>query len=322
MSRKASPAWIGAFVVGALGLGIVAVLLFGSGRLFRSASTFVLFFPGSVDGLAVGAPVRFKGVEIGAVTDIRIALGDPERGSAGFARDVRVPVFVEIDDEKLSSLGAPADLDDPGTLRELVRAGLRGQLATQSLVTGLLFVQLDFHPDTPASLYEPDGSLPPEIPAIPTRIEQVQNAAAQVIQKLQSIDFDRVLQAMVDTLEGIDRLVNSAGLHEGVAALPKAVASLEGAAAELRDFVDHFDRRSEPVFRELERTTTAGREALEQARDTLARLEKTVGPTSPLAVSVQRSLQDVSEAARAVHLLADYLERNPSALVRGREIEE
>lgn len=321
MSKKASPAWIGAFVVGALAIAVVGVLLFGSGRLFRSTSSFVLFFPGSVDGLAVGAPVRFKGVEIGAVTDIRIRLGEGERGSADFARDVRVPVFVEIDDEKLSSLGAPADLDDPGTLRELVRAGLRGQLATQSLVTGLLFVQLDFHPDTPATLYEPD-SHPPEIPAIPTRIEQVQNAAAELIQKLQSIDLDRVLQATVATLEGIDRLVNSAGLHDGVAALPKAVVSLEGAAAELREFVANFDRRSEPVFTELEKTTRAGREALDQARDTLARLEQTVGPTSPLAVSVQRSLQDVSEAARAVHLLADYLERNPAALVRGREVEE
>src|SRR5690606_29093177 len=111
------------------------------------------------------------------------------------------------------SLGAPADLDDPGTLRELVRAGLRGQLATQSLVTGLLFVQLDFHPETQPTFYAPDAE-PPEIPAIPTRIEQVQNAAAQVIQKLQSIDLERVLDATVATLEGIDRLVNSAGLHE------------------------------------------------------------------------------------------------------------
>ena len=75
MNKKTSPTLIGAFIVGAVVLLVIAVIAFGSGRLFKQSKEFVLYFDNSVNGLRVGAPVKFKGVEIGSVKDIRLQLG-------------------------------------------------------------------------------------------------------------------------------------------------------------------------------------------------------------------------------------------------------
>ena len=85
MGRKANPVLIGAFVVGAIALGVVGIVVFGSGRLFADTTPFVMYFTGSVDGLNVGSPVKFKGVEIGAVTSIQLDIGE----------EARIPVWIE-----------------------------------------------------------------------------------------------------------------------------------------------------------------------------------------------------------------------------------
>ena len=133
MNKKISPTMIGAFVLGALALIVVAVVALGSGRFFRQTREFVLYFDSSVNGLRVGAPVKFKGVEIGAVKDIRLQL---EKG----AQVNKIPVIIEIDLEKLTSRGATSEVarDLPTFHKAIVEMGLRGQLLMESLVTGLL----------------------------------------------------------------------------------------------------------------------------------------------------------------------------------------
>jgi paraquat-inducible protein B len=327
MSKKASPALIGAFVLGAVALAVAGVMLFGSGRLFHRRSQFVMFFPGTVNGLSIGAPVKFKGVEIGAVTEIRIrieGMKEPPRpvtdaDAKEAAESVRIPVFVEIDNDRVSELGgAGSGIADGTAVRELVQLGMRAQLATQSLVTGLLFVQLDFHPDTQPTFVLPEGSRPQEVPTIPTNLEQIQTAAAQVIKKLEGMDVDQVIKAAINALSGIDRLANAPGLHESVAKLPKTVASLEEAAVSLKSFMGNLDQRSAPILQALAKTVDTTRIALEQTRTTFQSMEKTVAPNSAIAASLQTAMKDLSDAARAVRLLVEYLERNPSALVRGR----
>jgi paraquat-inducible protein B len=324
MGKKASPAIIGAFVLGAIALGVFGILMFGSGRLFRNTTQFVVFFPGTVDGLSVGAPVKLKGVEIGSVTDIRLRVAGAGVVSVKqMAEGIRIPVFIEIDNDKLSNLGAGGrNLNRPETIKDLIAGGLRAQLATQSILTGLLFVQLNFYPEIPASFAMREGFEPPEIPAIPTSLERVQSAAEDLIRKLQTLDVSRMVSSAADALDGINRLVNSPGLHQTVEALPGTLSRLDDAVTSLRHLVTDLDSREGPLLESLGSTVDKGRETLEQMRTTLASLDRTLAPTSPLAASVGSALQDVSEAARAVRLLADYLERNPGAIVRGRDVSQ
>jgi paraquat-inducible protein B len=179
MNKKVSPTLIGAFVVGALALVVIAVLMFGSGRFFRTTKDFVLYFDGSVNGLRVGAPVKFRGVEIGSVKNILLRLETDQKA-------LRIPVIIELELEKFTSKGASgAGMEDPEASKQLIDSGLRGQLQMESFVTGLLFVGLDFFPDSPLKLVQTEGGRYqyPEIPTQPTPL-QVAGSKVNEIRKL------------------------------------------------------------------------------------------------------------------------------------------
>ena len=143
MGKRANPAIVGAFVVGAVVLAVVGVALFGSGRLFRTTYEYVMYFTGDVNGLKIGAPVKFKGVEIGRVQDILLNVSQmnvfDSSAPQAAAGKVRIPVIIEIDQDALSEKGGHIK-PDPKTLKLLIDRGLRGQMAMESFVTGLLYV--------------------------------------------------------------------------------------------------------------------------------------------------------------------------------------
>src|SRR5262245_17503760 len=146
MGKRINPAVVGVFVLGAIGLLVVAIMVWGSGRLFERTFQFVCYFRGSVNGLTVGAPVKFRGVQIGAVTDIRLRYAQ-ERG------EPRIPVFIKVHPDLVRELGATeaADLE---RYRELLTRGLRARLETQSLLTGVLYVNFDLEPESPLELVQ------------------------------------------------------------------------------------------------------------------------------------------------------------------------
>ena len=167
MSKKANPTLIGAFVVGAVVLVFAAIAIIGSGQLFRKTYEFVLYFEGSVSGLREGASVKYKGVEIGTITSILLQLGDGVDAN-------RIPVIIKLDANKISgSRGVGGSLTDPAGLKAAIDRGLRGQLQTESIVTGVLFVALDLFPDSPIKFVQPPGSRYQEIPTIPTTLQKV-----------------------------------------------------------------------------------------------------------------------------------------------------
>src|ERR1017187_2043900 len=158
MSRKINKTVIGVFVVGALVLLMAAIVVFGSGELFKRTNKFVLYFDGSVKGLAIGAPVMFRGVGIGTVKDICL-IYDSKAGT------ITLPVIVEIQQDRIK--GAPSFGELNGA-RKMIALGLRGNLEVQSFLTGQLMISFDFYPDRPAKLR---GILKgyPELPTLPDR---------------------------------------------------------------------------------------------------------------------------------------------------------
>jgi len=313
MGRKANPATIGAFVVGAVVLAVAGVLIFGSGKLFKRTSRYVCFFPGAVDGLSVGAPVKFKGVEIGSVVDIRLRL--PEQGPP-LQGVTRIPVTIEVDDERVAAAGGAARRD----IKRLVDRGLRAQLNAQSLVTGLLFVQLAYHPENPPTFELPPDSKIAEIPTMPTAMEEVQTAAENVFRKLQEVHVEELVKSVTQAVDTIKGVAATPELKEAIQALPATVANLNHTMTSVRELSVRLDAKSGPLLDSLTGTSEKGGAAMDQARETLQSVQQFVEPESPLSTQLTGSLQEVAEAARALRLLANLLERNPSVLVRGKEV--
>lgn len=311
MGKRANPVVIGAFVVGAIALAVLGVVVFGSGRFFADTTPFVMYFTGSVDGLSVGSPVKFKGVEIGAVTTIQLDLGE----------EARIPVWVEIDNRKIVAHGAAGWPRSREKLKEAIERGLRAQLNSQSLVTGLLFVQLDYRPETPVVLVAPPEDEVNEIPTIPTTLEQAQQAAGELIARLKGFDFEGFGKSLRASLEGFDRTINAPGLREAIATLPATLQSLDETMKSVRDLAANLDARMGPLLASVQTASERAAKAIDQASATMQSMETLADSSSPLAGQLAGVLAELRGTARSIRLLADYLERNPAALLRGREVE-
>jgi paraquat-inducible protein B len=320
MARRANPKTIGLFVVGALTLGLAAVLILASGRLFRHTSEYVLFFRGNVNGLRVGAPVKFKGVEIGSVQKILLNL-TLEQGSTRKAAltEFTIPVVIDIDRGKLARYGAGTfDLSDPASIRVAITAGLRAQLAMESLLTGLLYVDLEMYPDTHANMVLKAGGPMQEIPTIPTALEEAQSAATRVVAALDRVDFPKVFDALTETLESVREIVQSPETKETFVNINRTVVTLNETALSFRQMTEQINQQIGPFAAELRTSTDKANLALARMQATLDALQASIGPGAPLVYQSGETLQQVSDAARSLRQLTDYLQRNPSALVRGR----
>lgn len=324
MGKRINPATVGAFVLGAIGLILAAVVVFGSGNLFRKTHEFVIYFGGDINGLRVGAPVKFKGVEIGQVNKIKLRLEQQINFQSGkLNAEVRIPVIIQLDEDKIVSHGGTAiDLSDPHTVPNLIREGLRAQLGSDSFVTGLMYVALDIEPDTPIQMVAPPGSPLQEIPAIPNTLEQAQKVAVRIFERLDKVDFNAVFTQMTGMLDSIRQITTSPGLREAINNSEKTREQLDHTLAGAQQTLSTVNSQVPPLSVSLQRTSTSADAAAKQATLTLGTVQTTIEPNSPINYQALQTLQDVSAAAHSVKELADYLQRNPSAIVRGRDFSQ
>jgi paraquat-inducible protein B len=329
MNKKISPTLIGIFVVGAMAVLVIAVVAFGSGRLFRQTKEFVLYFDNSVNGLRIGAPVKIKGVEIGSVKDIRLQM----------EKDVQqIPVIIEIDLEKLTSRGATqaisAAIDREALNRAIVARGLRAQLEMESLVTGLLYVALDFFPGTPINLVQRgNGDYQyPEIPTLPTTFEQAKDAVTRVLNKLEEIDFKELIANLEATIKGINRTVNSPEIESVMRSLAQVMPKIDEAVVGIHSLSANLDSNVASLTANLQQTSDATREAMQQATEAIKQtdaalkqaeaaminIKSVADPDAPTFYELNRSLREVSAAARSLRLMTNSIERNPRALIFGK----
>jgi paraquat-inducible protein B len=239
--KKANPKTVGGFVLGAVILAVFAVGVFGGGRFLDERATYVAFFPGSLMGLRIGAPVEMRGIQIGTVTDVWVEV-DPD------SLEFVIPVLMEIE---LSRVRGATTSDEAGSrARELVEKGLRVQLAAQSLVTGQHSIQMDFHPDTPARLVETD--LPhPQFPTIPSKFAEIESDIGDVV------DRAGVVLAQVSDLLSDENRVKVGQALENVAdatsKVEKAVEDLRGILANIGSIVETI-KTDLPEFQQLRET--------------------------------------------------------------------
>ena len=329
MNKKISPTLIGAFVVGAVALLVIAIIAFGSGQLFRESKEFVLYFDGTVNGLHVGAPVKFKGVEIGSVKDILLQMDSDTQVN-------KIPVIIEIDLKKLTARGASGVIVEKQEAfqKAVVEQSLRAQLRTESMVTGVLYVSFDFFPGAPLTLVQKANTQHryQEIPTTPTDLQQIQDAATRIVAKFEEVDFKGIITSLTKTVEGVDRLVNSPDLKSALRGLDQTMPKVDRAISDISKLTTNLDGSIDRLSTDMAQTSEAARKAMDQAtvamKQTDAALQAAEGvmtningvmdQDSPTIYEFRKSLREVSAAARTLRLLSGYIERNPRALIFGK----
>jgi len=309
---------VGAFVLGSLAIVIAVVIGLGSSHLFTRQHKFVMFFSSDVNGLSIGAPVKFRGVEVGSVTNILLSLGGLGAGGLQQSAQIRIPVIIQLDSRKLFARGAELDLDDPAQISAAIQMGLRGELKTESMLTGLAYIDLDMHPDTPVKFYLGRNSPYPEIPTVPTPLEQAQTAIVRIMAALEKVDFQALTASLTQTANSINDLVKSHQVRETIASLNQAAVALNGTAQSIKKTSDDLNKQVGPAADDLRKTTASARAALTQAQETLVAVQTVLGPGSPVDYQLTQTLEQTGDAARSLRQLTDFLQRNPSSVIRGR----
>lgn len=310
---------IGIFVLGAVALLIIGITVFGTGRVFTKYPTFVMYFSGSVKGLNVGAPVVFRGVKVGTVTDISLRF-EPD------AVSVNIPVLVELDPNSIST--REGKLDPGEYMKLLIAQGLKAQLQLQNLITGQLIIELDFHKERPVRLVG-SNSKHPEIPTIPSSLEEFTNV-------LVNLPLEELMSKLISAIEGINKTVNSEDFAESIQGMNQTLKDLQllvqslndqidplskgfqGTISEAQEFVRNFDKKITMLQTDIDQAAIAARDALAQAEKTFGAIESVTSEDSALIYQVTNTLEELSSAARSIRAWADYLERHPEAIIRGK----
>jgi paraquat-inducible protein B len=309
---------LGAFVLGALVIAIIALAVLGSNRLFRKTHPFILVFRGNVNGLRVGAAVKIKGVTIGAVTSIGLRLDFGLESVANSRGGIQIPVLIEIDERRITRGVGVAGLTIEEDVRRAVQQGLRAQLNLESFVTGVLYIDLDMHPGAPANYAMPPGSTPPEIPTVKRTFEQAQSAATRIISQLDKIQLDQLVATANQTMTAIGDLARSPEIKTSLVSFNRTATSLGDVARSIRDLTEHVDSQVGPTTAGIRKVAHDIDDSVLKAQVALDRLQGGLQPDAPLMYRANQALENVSAAARSLRDLGDYLQRNPSAIVRGR----
>lgn len=322
MKTKLNPALVGMFVLGAFGLIVVALLSFRSAHLFSKPGRFVAYFGESVQGLDLGSAVKLRGVRVGRVMSIRVRYD---------AKTWPAPVAVvgELDNNAITDgAGKTIKLTDRATLQRLVEEGLRAKLELVG-ITGLQFVQLDFLDPrkSPAPPVNRDAEYP-VVPTVASQIFELMANLSHIISDLKTANFadiSRELKSLLVTVNhkaaelDLKKMVTQvSAAAESIAALAgsaeakAAFANLNKTATDVQALVAKLDTQVEPVRTELVQTLRSFHDAAES-------VHKLLGPRSGLGEEAVRTLQQVRDAAESLQRLADFLERNPSALITGKK---
>lgn len=329
MSKPVSPTAIGGFTVGGIALLLVALFVFGGGRFLQADKVrFVIFFDSSLNGLEIGAPVKMQGVKVGQVTEIALQI-DPK------ATKVYKPVAIEIDRNVLTSSEGTAfpramnRKEREANRDRLVAAGFRARLEMQSLLTGLLYIDFDVHPEKPPVFtgLEYHGLL--ELPAIPTTVDEIRNTAEEVAKKINELPLEDMVQDLSASLREIKTFLTSEDIKKSKVALANTLDEMEKTVKTLNHNLEPLLTNTnktmvntnalindfKPIVANTDKTLTAATAALDRSQDSMAKLDGAVGPESDLT----ETLEALKDTARSIRNLADYLERHPEAVLTGKD---
>lgn len=244
----------------------------------------VMYFKDSLRGLSIGAPVEFRGIVVGEVQSMHVEF-DERQG------EYRFPVGVTIYPGRLAAMAADGShvVADPAARRarwnRLAEHGLRGQLRIGNLLTGQLYVAVDFFPDAPKEQIDWTRT-PPVLPTVVGSMTEVQDTLSRLARRLEKVPLDQIGNDIRQSLQALNRTLDSAN-----------------------QLVKRLDMDIMP----------AARTTMEDVRKSLKAAERSIGSDAPIQQDLRETLRELNRTAQSLRALTDYLERHPESLLRGRK---
>ena len=310
------------FVMAASIIAVAAVMVFGAAKFFSRTENFISFFSESVNGLDVGAPLKYKGVKIGKVEGIFIS-------SSKNIKESSVSVVYSIDIDQLRRKTGTDFKDYSDWMDEQIAEGLRAKLNYQSIVTGMLYIELDFIADKGEKYdLKYGGTRFKEIPAAKSGLSElakgfektmadvakidfagigqnVHSAIVKVNEKLDAIDAKAISDNAVSALKGVDDLVRNRDVAEAIKKLDVLLsdsdALVNDARAELKNF------------------SSSGASLAARLDEVLRNVNSVVAPQSPLRYQIAVLVKTMNDSMSDISNFTDYLQRNPNSLLRGKD---
>lgn len=321
---------IGAFVIAALTLIVVGVLWLSGNDLFSKKEEAMIYYQGNVSGLYVGAPVTFRGVATGQVEDISLEVDSKTLAA-------RIAVRVRLQPKAMRFIDQNPDKETD--VAQLVQRGLRARLVAQSFVTGQKSIELDFVPNTPATLLG-DGRKA-EIPALGDRFGALIDQVAELPLRDTVEDIRTTVKELRSTLGAVQRTLDSTQkvLVSASDEVAKAGAASRGtlqaateairlvqtnSAATLSSITQLAEAGKQTVIAaqpDLQRTLAGTREAAETARLAMSRVAEMTAPDASLRADLDAAVRDLSQAARGLRDWSELLEEKPNAVIFGNRRE-
>ncbi|MDN4590948.1 mammalian cell entry protein [Xenophilus aerolatus] len=248
------------------------------------SQTMLMYFNQSLRGLSPGAPVDFRGIVLGEVKSIGVQFDRSER-------EFLMPVLITVYPDRLrraavASGQAPAEskYTQEERLRFLIGKGLRAQLRTGNLLTGQVYVALDFFPKEKPVKFDPSAN-PIQLPTVQNSLDEIQSQVQEIAAKINKIPFEEI----------------SADLRKTLRTLDKTLTAAESTVTRINNDV-----------------TPEIAAAMKDARKTINTADRTLAEDSPLQQDLRQTLQELTRTAGSIRVLTDYLERHPESLLRGK----
>ncbi len=331
MKNKISPTLVGLFVLGALALALIGLYSFGGVHFFQKPQRFVVYFNESIHGLDLGSPVKLRGVRVGRVVSLNV------RYNPNAANTSVVAVGCELSRNVITTEnGDLFEVSDRNELQKLIDRGLSANLQILGLATGLLFVELDFR--DPVAFPPPKASPDDKyviVPSQPSAISEFQASISDILANVRRIDFAALANEVHGLLQDTRKQVNGLDLaalnsqwiktgqsFDNLANSPEikqTISNLNVAILQLTKTLNHLDTEVKPTSQELTKTLVEAQKSLQAFNDAAGAAKVFIASQSGLGENANRTLNELSEAAAQVQRLADFLERNPNALLTGRK---
>ncbi len=264
-------------------------------EIYTVKTYYLMYFDQTVRGLSPGAPVEIRGIKVGEVVKIELKYD-------AINQDFRIPVLVMIEPERMNALVIDKDTitgkkmeeaiktgefakNRTIRLKSMVEKGFRAQLKTGNLLTGQLFIDLDYYPDAaPATMTEENGY--PVFPTISTPFERIMERVESILKKVDEIPIDKIGNNVNGAIKDLNGLLKELGTMSGKVS---------------RETLPKIDK------------------SLDELSTTLQGISSTIGPDSALSYNSRAVMDELSMAIRSLKSLLDYLEKNPQALILGKE---